>query len=65
MAWDRVRFELPESSFMSGHPFAVITRLRMPPWRWRATYQRTARRQGAARHFGALLRALAWAGSLV
>ncbi|MDO9588192.1 MAG: hypothetical protein Q8M32_07610 [Brevundimonas sp.] len=50
---------------MSGHPFAVIAGLRMPPWRWRATYQRMARPQGAARHFGVLLRALARAGSLV
>ena len=56
MAWDRVRLELPESSFMSGHPFAVIARLTMRPWRWRATYQRTAQPQGATRLFGRLLR---------
>jgi hypothetical protein len=50
---------------MSGHPFAVIAGLKMPPWRWRATYQRMARRQGAERLFAGLLRALARTSSLV
>src|SRR5688572_5090640 len=45
IACESVRLELPESSFMSGHPFAVIARLTMPPLRWRATYQGTAQPQ--------------------
>src|SRR6476620_3113942 len=56
IAWDRVRLELPESSFMSGHPFAVIAGLKMRAWRWRATYQRTAPLQGATRAFAGFLR---------
>jgi hypothetical protein len=37
---------LPASSFMSGHPFAVIGGLRLGWSRWRASYQGMAQPQG-------------------
>jgi hypothetical protein len=50
---------------MSGHPFAVIARLTMPPSRWRATYQGTAQPQGARTNFSTVRAALAHTDPLV